>query len=84
MTDVPPKITFMGGRAYQHEPPNKMVPLDMPLSTHTYMLDTGTLRETVECKSCHGSGKDVRYLEDTRDDTCGMCLGTGRRVKPND
>ena len=42
----------------------------------------GALRETVPCKSCRGSGKDVRYLEDTRDDTCGMCLGTGRRVKP--
>jgi len=41
-----------------------------------------TLRETVECKSCQGSGKDVRYLEDTRDDTHETCLGTGRRVKP--
>jgi len=47
-----------------------------------YLLNDGTLRETVECKFCQGSGKDVRYLEDTRDDTCGMCLGTRRRVKP--
>lgn len=40
-----------------------------------YILDTGNLRETVDCPDCIGTGKDGWG------DLCADCDGTGRRVK---
>ena len=46
-----------------------------------YILNDGTLRETVECVFCKGYG-EMSDEQDTPPWECLFCNGTGKRVKP--
>ena len=48
-----------------------------------YLLDTGNLRETVECVECKGYG-EMSDGQDTPPWECLFCNGTGWRVRRND
>ena len=44
-----------------------------------YLLDTGTLMETIECPRCEDGYIKDKILGSRK---CSTCSGTGRRVKP--